>query len=391
MLKKESIFFIITVSFALSIILIISSFFLLNKNLELQRYRYVQNRVSYFNHKALRDVMGDLANLGYKYIDKRDDIVKKSRVLYRFKIGKKDIAYLKYHKKFYFHFKMPGGEILLQDKKHLSYNRRLFFIIFAITIVTLMFLYIIVVKKLLPLKRLHTQVKKLANENFDIVLDIEGGDEIATLAKEFKKSVKRLKELKLSRDIFVRNIMHELKTPITKGKLLAELPPVETNRELLKRVFYRLQHLIDEFAQIERFLSLKESINLQSYFLDDLIDSAIDISFYEEEKVVKEYENIKLNVDFKLFIIALKNLIDNGIKYSKNQKVTIKTKDDTILFINEAPRLKYPLENYLEPSYNQDSNKLSLGIYITNHILKSNGFKLDYEYKSNKNIFKIIL
>ncbi len=334
--------------------------------------------------------MGDLANLGYRYIDKKDDIVKKSRVLYRFKIGKKDIVYLKYHKNFYFYFKMPRGEILLQDKKHLSYDKRLFFVIFAIIVATLMFLYIIVVKKLLPLKRLHAQVKKLANENFDIVLDIEGGDEIATLAKEFKKSVKRLKELKLSRDIFVRNIMHELKTPITKGKLLAELPPDEINKELLKRVFYRLEHLIDEFAQIERFLSLKESINIQSYFLDDLIDSAIDISFCEEEKVVKEYENIKLNIDFKLFIIALKNLIDNGIKYSKNQKVTIKTKDDTILFINEAPRLKYPLENYFEPSYNQDSNKLSLGIYIANHILKSNGFKLDYEYKDNKNIFKVI-
>ncbi len=391
MLKKESIFFIITVSFALSIVLIVFSFYLLNKNLELQKYRYVENRISYFNHKATIDVLGDLDSLGYQYIDKKDKILKNSKLLYSFKRGRKDIEYIKYHKKFYIDFKTPRGEVLLLDKKHISYNKRLFFIIFIITIITIISLYIIVMKKLLPLKRLHIQVKKLAGENFDMVLDIEGNDEIATLAREFKRSAKRLKELKLSRDIFVRNIMHELKTPITKGKLLLTLPPDKTNRELLEKVFYRLQYLIEEFSQIERFLSVKQSIDFQSYLLDDLVDSAIDISFYEEEKIIKEYENIKLNIDFKLFVIAIKNLIDNGVKYSNTKKVTIKTEGNSILFINDGEKLKYPFENYLEPSYNKESSRLSLGIYITNYILKSNKYRLDYRYENNKNIFKIIV
>ena len=389
MLKKESIFSIISISFIVSILLMIFSFYLLNRNLELQRFRYVENRVSYFNHKKMVEIMNDLDNLGYVQIAQKKKIIKNSKVLYRFKRGRKYIEYLKYHKNFYIYFKTPRGEILLQDKKHISYNKRLFFLIFALTIVTLLMLYIVVIKKLLPLKRLHTQVKKLADENFDITLDIEGNDEIAVLAREFKKSTKKLKELKLSRDIFIRNIMHELKTPITKGKLLLSLPPNDTNRELMEKVFYRLQHLIDEFSQIERFLSMKHSANFQPYFLDDLVDSAIDISFYEEEKVIKEYKNIKLSVDFKLFIIAIKNLIDNGIKYSNTQKVIIKTEGHSILFINDGQKLRYPLENYLEPSYSKESDRLSLGIYITNYIVQTNNFKLSYEYVDNKNIFAI--
>ncbi|MFK5881395.1 MAG: ArsS family sensor histidine kinase [Sulfurospirillum sp.] len=387
MLKKESIFFIITLSFIVSIVLIISSFYLLNKNLELQRYKYVENRISYFNHRAIIEALGDLNDLGYTYIDDRRKILKNSELLYSFKRGRKDIKYLKYNKKFYIYFVTPGGEILLEDRKHISYNKKLFVLIFLITIATLVSFYIVVIKKLLPLKRLHLQVKKLADENFDVTLDIKGDDEIATLTKEFKKSTQKLKELKLSRDIFIRNIMHELKTPITNGKLLTTLLPDKTNKELMEKVFYRMQNLIDEFSQIERFLSLKQNPDFKSYFLEDLIDSAVDISFFEERKVIKEYENIKLSVDFRLFIIALKNLIDNGVKYSKNQQVTIKTEDKTIEFINNAQKLKYPLENYLEPSYNQVSNKLSLGIYITNYILKSNHFQLDYRYENGQNIF----
>ncbi len=377
----------ITLSFVVSVVLIVSSFYLLNKNLELQRYKYVQNRISYFNHRAIMEALDDLNDLGYTYIDNRKKILKNSELLYSFKRGKKDIKYLKYHKKFYIYFVTPRGEILLEDQKYISYNKKLFVLIFLIIIATLVSFYIIVIKKLLPLKRLHTQVKKIADEDFDIKLDIKGDDEIATLAKEFEKSTKKLKELKLSRDIFIRNIMHELKTPITNGKLLLHLPPDKTNKELMEKVFYRMQNLIDEFSQVERFLSLKDSLDFKSYFLEDLIDSAVDISFFEESRVVKEYKNIKLSVDFKLFIIALKNLIDNGIKYSKNQQVTIKTEGKNIEFINVGEKLKYPLENYLEPSYNQASNKLSLGIYITNYILKSNHFQLDYRYKNGKNIF----
>ena len=246
------------------------------------------------------------------------------------------------------------------------------------------------IKKLIPLKKLLLHVKSLADEKFDVSLDIKGDDEIALLAKEFEKSVKRLKELKLSRDIFVKNIMHELKTPITKGKLLLELPLDDDTKEQLQKVFYRLQNLLNEFLQIENFLSIKQKLNKKSYILDDLVDSAIDISLYDESLVVKKYENIRLNVDFKLFIIALKNLIDNGIKYSKDKKVTITNSKNSIKISNNATALNYPLEKYFEPSFDENSNKLSLGIYITNYILKDNLYRLSYEHVEGKNIFMIV-
>ncbi len=48
-------------------------------------------------------------------------------------------------------------------------------------------------------------------------------DEIAALANQFDSAVIKIKSLRDSRQLFLRNIMHELKTPITKGKLATEM------------------------------------------------------------------------------------------------------------------------------------------------------------------------
>lgn len=383
MLKKDSILSIITLSFVISIVLILSSFYLLNKNLELQQYKYMENRVSYFNHKAIIDIEDELQDLGYTPMMTDNKLLKSAKTLYESKRGRKNIKYLQNGEKFYIYFTTPNSEILLLDNKFIDYDKRIFYAIFSLVILVFISLYIVVIKKLLPIKKLLLHVKSLANEKFDVDLNIKGEDEIASLAKEFEKSVKKLKELKLSRDIFVRNIMHELKTPITKGKLLLGLPYNDDTKEHLQRVFYRLQNLLDEFSQIEKFLSMNQNIKKKTYFLDDLVDSAIDISLHDEDLVIKEYENIKIDVDFKLFIIALKNLIDNAIKYSNNKKVTIRNDGKSILIINKGDALKYPLERYFEPSFDENSNRLSLGIYITNHILKANNYKLGYKYKND--------
>lgn len=48
---------------------------------------------------------------------------------------------------------------------------------------------------------------------------------------------KKIQTLQDSRKLFLRNIMHELKTPITKGKLITDLMEDTKNQERLKRIF----------------------------------------------------------------------------------------------------------------------------------------------------------
>ena len=124
--------------------------------------------------------------------------------------------------------------------------------------------------------------------------------------------------------------------------------------------------------------------------MDDIIDNAKDILMIEDEHVISKYENKKLEVNFKLFSIAVKNLIDNAIKYSPNKEVIIKTEDENIIFENLGLELEAPFEKYFEPFFsNEDKSKDSfgLGLYIVHNILKANGYILEYEYKNETNRF----
>ena len=185
--------------------------------------------------------------------------------------------------------------------------------------------------------------------------------------------------------------MHELKTPITKGKFLTELERTEQNEATLKEVFNRLELLINEFASIEELISSAKNIEKKFYFLDDIIDNAKDILMVNDESVVGSFENKKLEVNFKLFSIAVKNLIDNAIKYSDDKKVIVKTENDDIIFENTGEKLKYDLEKYYEPFFANEEktkNSFGLGLYIIFNILKANNYSLIYEYRDGKNIFR---
>jgi two-component system OmpR family sensor kinase len=184
--------------------------------------------------------------------------------------------------------------------------------------------------------------------------------------------------------------MHELKTPITKGKILLDLENTKDNKEKMKKVFYRLEALINEFASIEELIATKDNIIKKDYLLADIIDNSIDILMCDSQNTIIDIDNRVLNVNFNIFSIAIKNIIDNGIKYSPENQTTISTKNNKIIFENMGEKLKYPLDEYFEAFFkgqNNKNNSFGLGLYITKHILDFHNYKLEYEYKNKVNIF----
>ncbi|RBQ32448.1 ArsS family sensor histidine kinase [Aliarcobacter vitoriensis] len=404
-MNRQSIFFTIVVSFIISIFLVIISFIVLLTNNYQEHEKQIFdkyfslskmiNRAEFnFNERFIKN----LEEMNYKVYIKNSEIkdVQNSTNLIVFyeRVHPKhgDIfRILKDDENFYVYSKVKDGEFLIKDENSPSNDGQIYIIlVFSILLVTIVILYLMTLRKLVPLRILQDKVKNLGDENFDFEFNqTSSKDEVSQLSMEFKKSALKLKNLKEARNVFIRNIMHELKTPITKGKFLTQLEQNEQNNEKLKSVFDRLESLINEFATIEELISSADNIEKRNYFLDDIIDNAKDILMLEDDSVVCEYENRKLNVNFKLFSIALKNLIDNGIKYSIDRKVIVKNEDENIIVENYAEELKEPFSQYLEPFYANQGKKDSfgLGLYIVNNILKANGYILKYEYKNGLNRF----
>ena len=287
--------------------------------------------------------------------------------------------------KFYLYLVSSNRSVILLDqtivKTYLGNTLLLYLSILFIFV----FLYYSIIKRLAPLEKLNELVKNIGEEKFDIDYTLQGEDEIANLTREFIQSAQKLNKIKTARNIFIRNMMHELKTPITRGKFLTHLPATEENQEKMQKVFYRLESLISEFAMIEELVSVNKELHVREYNLEDLIDNAIDILMCDEEEVVKDFENKKLKVDFDIFSIALKNILDNGIKYSLNKKVIIKTDGEKIMFLNRSKPLQHNLEEYYEPFFKGENKGIvegfGLGLYIIKHILDAHSYLLDYKYR----------
>ena len=403
-MNKNSIIFSTTLNFLItSLLLIVSFIFLLShenfkKNEQIfERYKPIIKMVSGKKFYFDKDFHKNLLDMNYELFESKEEIKNilsnnKKIIFARSNKHNETFKIFEIDGKIYLFFEKFDTQILIKDLDSQNLTNSFYTIfVFVSLLVVITILYINTLKKLLPLKELKDKVINFGDEKFDFELsNSRSKDEVTLLANEFKKSAQKLKNIKESRNIFIRNIMHELKTPITKGKFLLQLEKSDENIEKLKMVFNRLESLINEFATIEELISQNRVLEKKSYFLEDLLDNAKDILMIDDNCVKNSYENIKLNVNFKLFSIAIKNLIDNAIKYSNDKKVEVLTQNEDILFVNSGKKLEGDFEKYLEPFYSKSSNEsFGLGLYIVFNILKANGYNLLYKYEDSKNIFTI--
>lgn len=403
-MNKNSIIFSTTLNFLItSLLLIVSFIFLLShenfkKNEQIfERYKPIIKMVSGKKFYFDKDFHKNLLDMNYELFESKEEIKNilsnnKKMIFAKSNKHNETFKIFEIDGKIYLFFEKFDTQILIKDLESQNLTNSFYTIfVFVSLLIVITILYINTLKKLLPLKELKDKVINFGDEKFDFELSNSSSkDEVTLLANEFKKSAQKLKNIKESRNIFIRNIMHELKTPITKGKFLLQLEKSDENIEKLKMVFNRLESLINEFATIEELISQNRVLEKKSYFLEDLLDNAKDILMIDDNCVKNSYENIKLNVNFKLFSIAIKNLIDNAIKYSNDKKVEVLTQNEDILFVNSGKKLEGDFEKYLEPFYSKSSNEsFGLGLYIVFNILKANGYNLLYKYEDGKNIFII--
>ena len=401
-MNKNSIIFSTTLNFLItSVLLIVSFVFLLShenfkKNEQIfEKYKPIIKMVSGKKFYFDKDFNKNLLDMNYELFESKEEIKNilsnnKKMIFARSNKHNETFKIFEIDGKIYLFFEKFDTQILIKDLDSQNLTNSFYTIfVFVSLLIVITILYINTLKKLLPLKELKDKVINFGDEKFDFELSNSSSkDEVTLLANEFKKSAQKLKNIKESRNIFIRNIMHELKTPITKGKFLLQLEKSDENIEKLKMVFNRLESLINEFATIEELISQNRVLEKKSYFLEDLLDNAKDILMIDDNCVKNSYENIKLNVNFKLFSIAIKNLIDNAIKYSNDKKVEVLTQNEDILFVNSGKKLEGDFEKYLEPFYSKSSNEsFGLGLYIVFNILKANGYNLLYKYEDGKNIF----
>ncbi len=268
---------------------------------------------------------------------------------------------------------------------------------FLLTMAVLISLYLSIVRSFTPLKKLSKNIKKFAQGNLDVNLAAaHSEDEIGQVAQEFNNAIAKIQELIRSRQLFLRTIMHELKTPIGKGRLITEMLDDETQKERLVNVFERLEILINEFAKIEQLLSKSYSLNYQDYHFSLILEQVKDMSMLDnwDELISTDIEcDAVINVDFGLFALAIKNLIDNALKYSSDKKVRIICDENKVSVANRGAALAKSFEHYKQAFIRNKDEKatgMGLGLYIIDKICELHKFRFEYNYSDGTHYFSIV-
>ncbi len=296
-----------------------------------------------------------------------------------------------YKKQIYFQIAGSDSEVLIKDEilKPYSYGNILYFYSMVFLIISLSF--VLVLQKLRPLIRLRKKIELYGNGNMDISFKTNNVDEIGSVANELENTKGKINTILESRTLFLRNLMHELKTPIAKGTIATQMLQEQKQRDRFTSIFTRLENLVEEFALIEEVTSLGDTTELKEYRLVDIIDGAIDMAMVDRDKVdILIKTDVKMKVNYRLYTTAIKNMIDNGIKYSDDAHVKILINNNgELCFESKGECLKHPLQFYIEPftKENPSKNSFGLGLYLVDSILKAHNQVLAHEYEKGINRF----
>ena len=282
-----------------------------------------------------------------------------------------------------FVFKTPN-EQNLNDKTILN-----ILVFLDIFILLLIFLYIL--KLLNPLKTITNEIENFAKGNLSTRIDINSKDEIGILANSFNTMASSLENSIKTREELLRDIGHELRTPIAKGKFAIEKIDDFSQKELLKKIFLDLETLTNELIELEKLNITK--LNITNFDAETLIIESLGKLYLDDESKIEVnmIENFKISADLYYLSIAIKNLIDNALKYATSYPITIEVNKNRISILNKGEKLSKELEYYLKPFTQELSQRdgFGLGLSIVKKILDRHNFRITYEYKDHSNIFRI--
>ena len=277
--------------------------------------------------------------------------------------------------------------------------------------VALLLAYFMTKRIVKPINDMSQAAKAFSHGDFTARIDTRGIDEIATLGRAFNEMALSLEKTENTRQQFITDVTHELKTPMTSisgfvdGILDGTIPP-DRQKDYLQLVsdeVRRLSRLVSQTLLASRLSSGEKELNMTDFDLSELMRR----TFLGFERLVEQKElicdvNIPdhpviVHADEDSIVQVLYNLTDNAIKYAfQRGKLIISLRRDgdkaAIEVYNTGKGIdKEDLPFIFDRFYKADQsrglerNSFGLGLYIVKAILNKHGENIRVE--SEKGVY----
>jgi two-component system OmpR family sensor kinase len=363
------------------------------QQIQIQRYELIANRfivkLPNIQNKQQLEILYKKLNLSpIKTNNTKLDILKKGIFLYQKEYRYTRLRAFEYVNNHYIYIQSLGFNLMLKDNAKLQYNILPIIFIGFLILCLIVFLYMMIYSKLKPLKELNNKIEQFSKGDFNTQINLNTTDEIGQIGTTFNEAIKNISYLIESKTLFMRNIMHELKTPITKSLFLINMIKTDNieDKKELEVCLYDMDTILKQLANIEKYQTKFTNIKKERLDFKEIIkpDTNVEIIYYQQCNIIANQE---------LMAIVFKNLIDNGIKYSFDKKVIIDIYNKKIEFRSKGDQLQKDLEYYTQPFTQSKKNNqgFGLGLYIVSQILSLHKLKIQYKYLDGYNVFYLAL
>lgn len=181
-----------------------------------------------------------------------------------------------------------------------------------------------------PFARITNQIDHATDGVLGDNISVKSYTEMESIADSVNHMLTRLQKLEDSRQEFVSNVSHELKTPITSIKVLSESlmmqedVPVELYREFMADITEEIERenkIINDLLSLVKLDKTSGELNISQVNINDLLEQILKRLRPIAEKrnielVFESFRHVTAEVDEVKLSLAVNNLIENAIKYN---------------------------------------------------------------------------
>lgn len=240
-----------------------------------------------------------------------------------------------------------------------------------------------------PLKALNQGVRKIAQGDVTHRLGLQGNFEIRELAVNLDHMAGELQKMLRAKQELLLAVSHELRSPLTTAKILAEMVSDVNIKTRLAKSLKQLENLITSLLEAERLDQNHKALDLEEVDVQALMQSIISEEQQVLEPLKKTGQARPVQLDSFRFGLAVKNLINNALKYSSNQDVEVSLHFMTDRFevhiLDQGDGISEEMlarlgEAFYRPdgSRSRETGGFGLGVYLAQRVAKAHGGTLVY-------------
>ena len=264
-----------------------------------------------------------------------------------------------------------------------------------ICILVLVFGYLLAGVLVRPFSRVTKAIEDLTDGYLDEEISVPDYTETELITNAFNKMLGRMKTLDESRQEFVSNVSHELKTPMTSIKVLAdslvgqENVPVELYQEFMQDITEEIERenkIINDLLSLVKMDKTEGSMDISAVDINELLETTlkrlrpiarkrdIEVVLESLRPVTAEVDEVKISQIFT-------NLVENAIKYNKehgwvkvlldadHQFFTVEVSDSGIGIPEQDYEHIYERFYRVDKSHSREIGGTGLGLAITRNAI----------------------